>query len=42
MVVANISLQDPAQVVFVEDDDVVCTFPTNGANDAFNVRILPR
>ena len=42
MVVVNVSLQDSAQVVFVEDNDVIRTFSTNGTDDTFNVWILPR
>jgi hypothetical protein len=41
MVVANVSLQDPSQMILVENDHVVETFSPSGADDPFDVRVLP-
>ena len=42
MVVATVLMQDPEQMVLVEDDDVVGAFSANRADDALNVWVLPR
>jgi len=41
MIIAAERLQVMAQAAFVEDDDVIQTLPTNGADDAFDVGSLP-
>ena len=41
MVVFKVRRQDTAQVTLVEDDDVIETFATDRANDAFDIGVLP-
>ena len=41
MIIAAERLQMMAQAAFVEDDDVIQTLPTDGADDAFDVGSLP-
>jgi len=41
VVILKIARQDVAQVALVEDDDVVETFASNGADDALDIGILP-
>src|SRR5450631_623709 len=42
VVVGEIGFQDPMEMAFTEDDDMVETLPPYGSHEAFSVRILPR
>jgi hypothetical protein len=42
VIIAQVFSEYPAQVSFVEDDDVVQTFPAHGADQPFDRRVLPR
>jgi hypothetical protein len=42
VIVLKVLEKDAPQVLLSEDADVVETFPSKGADDAFAVRILPR
>ncbi len=41
MVVINVASQYPAQVLLIENDDVINAFATNGTDQSFAVRVLP-
>ena len=41
MIIVEVVREPPAQVVLVEHDHVVQTFPAEGADQAFDKRILP-
>ena len=42
VMILKIARQDAAQVMLVEDDDVIQTFAADRANEALDIRILPR
>ena len=42
MIIAQVVRENAAQVFFVENDDVIQAFPADGADQAFDHRILPR
>lgn len=42
VVVFKVCQQYAAQVTLIEDDDVIETFATDRANDAFDIGVLPR
>ena len=42
VVVFKVCRQHTAQVPLIEDDDVIETFATDRANDAFDIGVLPR
>ena len=42
MVIVQIARENPAQMFFVQHDDVVQAFPAEGTDKAFDHRILPR
>ena len=42
VIIAKIRRQHAAQVTLIEDDDVIETLTTDRADDALDVRILPR
>ena len=41
VVVLKVCRQHTAQVLLIEDDDVIETFAADLANDAFNIGVLP-
>ena len=41
MVVTDVSPEESAEMILVEDDDVVETFSPDGANDPLDVELLP-
>ena len=42
VIVVEVIPQHLSQMVFIEDDHVVESFPSNGADDSLHKRILPR
>ena len=42
VVVLEVCRQNSAQMTLIEDDDVIETFSTDRADDAFNIGVLPR
>ncbi len=42
IIISGILAQDPAQVRLPEHDQVVETFPSDGADQSLDVRVLPR
>ena len=42
VVVVAVSPEDPAQMGFAEDDDVIEAFPTDRADQPLHMAILPR
>ena len=38
----DVALQDSAQVALMQDDDIVQTFATQGADQSLGLRTLPR
>jgi len=41
MVVGEVGLQDPVQVLLTEDNDVIEAFSMDGAHEAFGIWVLP-
>ena len=42
VVILKVRRQHAAQVMLIEDDDVIETFAADGADDAFDIGVLPR
>jgi hypothetical protein len=42
MMVLKIARQDAAQVMLVEDDDVIQTFPADRTDETLDIGVLPR